>query len=288
MLNFAVLGGDTRMGLLARELYDVGECVRAFALEHCSALSPELLCGSLQECLYGADIVLLPVPAERSRNLSAPLSGETLSMAALADALWPGQSIYGGALSEDFTEQCINTGVSVTDLLKREDFLYRNAEITAECALGVFLTEAGLPLRGSRILLTGWGRIAQLLAGKLLALGAHVTAASRNARHRALAAAMGCTPCEYTELPEKLGDCDALINTAPARILENAALCLLPAETPLLELASAPGGFDRENAQKLGLRVIHAPGLPGKYMPRAAAKCMRDCIFSAWEEEHCL
>jgi dipicolinate synthase subunit A len=47
----------------------------------------------------------------------------------------------------------------------------------------------------------------------------------------------------------------------------------------LLELASAPGGFDTEAAEKLGLKIIAAPGLPGQCAPYAAAELIRDAIY---------
>ncbi|MCR5664882.1 MAG: dipicolinic acid synthetase subunit A, partial [Oscillospiraceae bacterium] len=89
----------------------------------------------------------------------------------------------------------------------------------------------------------------------------------------------------FEELGEALTDCDYLVNTVPARVLDEGQLCCLPEEALLLELASAPGGFDRALAENLGLRCIAAPGLPGTAAPRSAAELMRAELERAMKEE---
>ena len=63
-MKFAVVGGDRRSALLAGLLLREGYRVRSFALEKAElpAEIPKESC--LQSCVYGADVVLLPVPAE--------------------------------------------------------------------------------------------------------------------------------------------------------------------------------------------------------------------------------
>ena len=74
------------------------------------------------------------------------------------------------------------------------------------------------------------------------------------------------------------------MNTVPARVISDAALCCIAPEALLLELASPPGGFNRELAKNIGLRTLIAPGLPGQYSPLAAARLMRREIEAALEE----
>ena len=63
-MRFAVIGGDRRSAVLAELLHADGHRVRSFALEQ-AALPPEIRREScLQGCVYGADCVLLPCPAE--------------------------------------------------------------------------------------------------------------------------------------------------------------------------------------------------------------------------------
>ena len=70
----------------------------------------------------------------------------------------------------------------------------------------------------------------------------------------------------------------------PARVLDEGALCAVSEGALLLELATAPGGFDRTLAKNIGLRARCAPGLPGRYAPLAAAEVMRGAIYASLEE----
>ena len=75
------------------------------------------------------------------------------------------------------------------------------------------------------------------------------------------------------------------------RGLNRERLSALPKDCVLLELASAPGGFDPEDARKLGLRQRNLPGLPGKYAPEAAAEALEKAcrqLFSREKEEKTL
>jgi dipicolinate synthase subunit A len=55
----------------------------------------------------------------------------------------------------------------------------------------------------------------------------------------------------------------------------------------LMELASAPGGFDMNAVRELGLTYVNGQGLPGKYAPRAAGKLIADFVIDALRrEEH--
>ena len=74
-------------------------------------------------------------------------------------------------------------------------------------------------------------------------------------------------------------------------LLNRELLSALPKDCVLLELASAPGGFDPEDARKLGLRQRNLPGLPGKYAPEAAAEALEKAcrqLFSREMEEKTL
>ena len=73
---------------------------------------------------------------------------------------------------------------------------------------------------------------------------------------------------------EMLPEIHLLLNTVPAQVLDDTMLASIPKDTWLLELASAPYGFDREAAQKLGLRCEVLPALPAKYAPVSAAMAL--------------
>lgn len=163
-MKFAVVGGDRRSALLCALLSRDGHKVYSFALEKAELPEEVPRAGCLQGCVYGADCVILPVPAEKGGLLNSPLSSETLRMPELIGALWKGQILCGGRFSD-------------------------------------------------------------------------------------------------------------------------AMLCLAPAGTLLLELASPPGGFDRNLAENIGLKTVAAPGLPGKCAPYTAAELLRDTVYDIIKEQ---
>jgi dipicolinate synthase subunit A len=279
-----VIGGDKRTEHLAALLLRDGHRLRSFALER-AALPPEISREScLQSCVYGADCVLLPLPAERGGRLHAPLSAEELGMPALIEALWPGQLLIGGALQEEMVTAALRGGLRVADLLRQPALAVGNAALTAEGAIGRLIEHSERALWGGRALVLGWGRIGRILALRLSALGAQVTVAARSARDRAMAQALGCAAVDYVELDAVLGDFDFIVNTVPARVLTEGMLCLIRPDALLLELASPPGGFDRTLAQNIGLHALAAPGLPGETAPEAAALLLRQAVYAAIEE----
>jgi len=283
-LRFAVVGGDERAALLCALLCADGHKVKTFALER--ARLPEAVPAEscLQSCVYAADCVVLPLPSERSGLLNSPLSDERLDMGALIKALWAGQIVCGGKLSEEVCAEAAKGRLHLYDVMKRPDFTVGNAAISAEGALGLLISSSPLSLWKSRVLVTGWGRIGSLLCLRLMALGARVTVAARSAQDRAMAGALGIKAVDYPRLEAEIGDFDFIVNTVPARVISDAMLCCIHSDTPLLELASPPGGFDRALAENIGLKTLYAPGLPGKSAPYSAAVLMREAIYGIMEE----
>ena len=273
---FAVLGGDDRSLRLCRLLRADGHTVRVFAQERAQTCVTDA-----DAAVGGADCVLLPLPCASGDALFAPLSVLRPPIPPLLDAAAPGTRVFAGKAPELLRSECRRRGLPLTDYLHREDFALRNAELTAEGAVGLLLQGEGA-LRGSRILLVGFGRIGRFLAEKLRCLGANVTVAARRSEDRALAELMGCCAMGI-EAASRPGSWEAVVNTVPAQILGAAELAAF-GDARLLELASPPYGFDPAAAEALGKRVEVHGGLPGKCAPAAAAAALRDTIYSVLEE----
>ena len=163
-MKFAVIGGDRRSVLLCRSLAGDGHRVHSFALEH-AELPPEIpKAGCLQGCLYGADVAVLPTPAEKSGLLNAPYAAAPCRMDALIETLWPGQLLCGGLLGEERVLAAVKGGLTVRDFMKTPGFVTANAALTAEGAVALLLQESERALLGSRALVCGWGRIGRVRA----------------------------------------------------------------------------------------------------------------------------
>ena len=281
-VKFAVVGGDRRSVLLCSMLARDGHRVQSFALEKAELPGEIPKAGCLQSCVYGADCVVLPVPSERGGFLNAPYAASPCRMDELIGALWRGQLVCGGKLSE---ESRLAAGLHPEDIMQRQEFTVGNAALTAEGAVGLLIQNSERSLLGSRVLVCGWGRIGRILTLRLKSLGAEVTAAARSPADRALARAMSCRALDYSQLEGELDGFDFVVNTVPARVLTDAMLCCLSEGALLLELASPPGGFDRTLAENIGVKVLAAPGLPGKSAPYSAAALIRDAVYQIIREQ---
>lgn len=269
-MELTVIGGDLRSVYLAALMQDEGHTVRCWGLEQA------LPCTStLQEALQGTHAVILPTPAATGNLLRTPYGNTALTTETLLP-LFPQVTVFAGAPNTTLTEGCAARGIPLVDLLQQEDLTVKNAAITAECALGLLITELPYALQGEPILVLGAGRIGSRLVHLLQQVGAEVTVAVRNP-HRCTAAAAHVIPLHL--LQTALPKFRVAVNTIPARIMTEG----LPRGGVLMELASAPGGFDPQWAEEKGYRVISAGGLPGRMAPESAAKAMWEAIKSMIE-----
>lgn len=284
-MKFAVVGGDRRSALLCAAFLRDGHKVNSFALEKAELPAEAAKAGCLQGCVYGADCVVLPTPAEKGGLLNTPLSSETLRMQELISALWKGQILCGGRLSDATCLAAIKGRLRVEDIMRRQGFAVGNAAVTAEGAAQILMASSEKALWGSRVLVTGFGRIGRILSVRLSALGADVTTAARKDGDRAMARALGVKAVTFEGLEGEIGEFDFIVNTVPARVISEAMLCCAAPDAVLLELASPPGGFDRTLAENIGLKVKTAPGLPGVYAPYTAALLVRDAVYDIIKEQ---
>lgn len=270
-IHFCLIGGDGRQLALRELLRADGHTVTSAAL---SDAPPKLSEAA------GAHCVLLPIPAQTPQGtLFAPLSPGAIPMGAVLSALSPGQHIFAGKVSPKLRTEANAAGLEIRDLLLQEELAVANAVPTAEGALAIAMEHLPVTVHRSRVLIAGFGRVGQRTARVFRALGAEVTVCARSPAQLALAESLDCRPCP---LPNPEGPFDLVINTVPWVIFHEEQLARLGSPL-LLELASSPGGFDREAVRQLGLRHIAAPGLPGKAAPVTAARAIQRTLYHMLE-----
>ena len=143
-----------------------------------------------------------------------------------------------------------------------------NAIPTAEGAVEIAMRELDSSLRDARVLITGFGRVAKVLAHVLKGLGCDVTVSCRRKSESAWCRVYGYGFVPLESLKDKVNDYDVIFNTVPATVFTKEVLCNTKAV--IIDLASAPGGVDTDAASELGIKVIRALSLPGKVAPRSA------------------
>ncbi len=269
-----VIGGDRRQGELAGLLAADGHRVHPFALERYLRCEPGL------EGIGEADGVILPLPAlNGAGRIGAPMSDLEPEPEAVLDRLRPGQRLLAGRVDGRLRAMAAARGLTAEDYFDREDLAVRNAVPTAEGALRIAMESVPVTIHGASCVVTGFGRVGQALALRLRALGAKVWVAERSPARQALAESLALPWGGFERLPARLATADLVFNTVPAPVLGEGELAALRQGTPVIELASAPGGADSEAAAHYGVRLIPAPGLPGKEAPLTAARALRDTVY---------
>lgn len=261
-MKIHLMGGDGRQLYLADYISDRGFPVSLSYL------------GSSAKTEWDADVLILPLPASRDGNfLHTPLADEKIPLSEIR-AHFKGRLLFGGKLPKGHFPGAI-------DYFEQEEVTLANAALTVEGALALAIEHTSFSLLHQPVLVLGAGRIGQLLALRLMALGAKVTVAARRAESLALCEALGADGRFYEDIPYRRFR--LVFNTVPAPVLTEERLRLFAEGTLLLELASAPGGFDPSIAEALGLISLQAPGLPGRFAPESAAACIGKFILKEME-----
>ncbi len=298
-MTLAVLGGDARQLSVCAALAEAGCHLRVMGLgdaeidrvirEYHGADSPRVkLCQQLSHALDGCDGIILPYPSTKdAQTVFSPLDTQhtmTLEDIGRYALKHPGLWIFGARLPEDWVQALRQGGCRVMDYESREPFLIKNARLTAEGAIMTAMELTDIALLGARVAVIGYGRIGQILSDLLLALHARVTVYARREESLALAEARGCCG-ESTAQLTRLGEGYQIIfNTVPVRLLGKSLLSVMPCDTLIIDLASAPGGLDpegaREATRRCGLQIVKAPSLPGRYAPKDAGRAIAEVILS--------
>ena len=286
--KIACLGGDARSLSMMRRLAVLGADVRSFGLPRSEMNAGCSMAPSVEDVLEGSRAVILPMPAfDRNEKLYCPLSEQTTDVCAkdLFARIGGRIPVFGGRISPSVAALAKQHGVALTDYAQSDEFQIRNAVPTAEGAICLAMQALDITLDGAYVAILGYGRIGAALAERLRVLGAHVTVAARKSRD---VARIQCAHCRAIHLTgeESLTPLTAgfavIFNTIPHRVLTSHILEGMPAKTILMELASAPGGWDADAT--IPCRTIYAPGLPGKYAPRSAGVIVADTLLPMLEE----
>ena len=192
-------------------------------------------------------------------------------------------------MPDSFVCAAETAGYRVIDYFSSEEFQIKNAYVTAEAALSIAMNSLDRNVRGARIAITGYGRIAKHLAKLLLGIGAFVTVAARNEKELLWAQEPGCDILLLNENRSALKSLatgyDVIDNTVPIWLFDREYLTLLDKKTLIVDLASAPGGVDIKAARELRANVNWATSLPGKYAPRSAGELIGECVDSIIKRE---
>ena len=262
-----IIGGDRRQEYLTAALRE-----RGWTVQYSVTMMDDAFLAKVGR-------IILPYPATRdgifvSNSLGNP---KAFRFADLLFKLPKGTRLLGGMIPPQWKKVAENQGLSCQDY-STDAVQWRNACPSAEGAIRLCMEALPVTLFGTRLSILGFGRIGSLLTEKLTALGAKVTVYARREETRAKALFTGAEVRTPEELPAMEADTRMLFCTVPHRVISREILATLPKTCILMELASAPGSFDQEEAKELGFSVIPAPGIPGRFYPESAGKLLAEAI----------
>lgn len=275
MSSFIIIGGDKRM-LYAAE-----------TLENCHLCGFSRLIPCAEE--IGSDIcdyaVLPPQKSSDGINIPCPYSDILVPYSILGKVLRPGGTVFTGNICETLKNVCAENGFRLVNYLEREELAVRNAVLTAEGAVAIVINECSHSVSGAGILITGFGRIAKILAKYFVAMGAEVTVACRKPCDREWAGIYGCKAIDITDKAAFVTAVSAaaiILNTVPAGIIGDGEKTAMRKDALYAELASSDGICGEIPSH---IKYIAARGLPGKTAPAAAGAIIADTIFNILSEE---
>ncbi|MBQ7646941.1 MAG: dipicolinate synthase [Clostridia bacterium] len=272
--KICVIGGDMRSAVAALEFEKDGYSVYTFGLDRLEERFPALrYCRDLRNAISGADAVILPVPYSTDGvNVNAPYTDAVISVGDVFELAGNGMTVCGGMMGG------YSLRSNVRDYFESEELKILNASATAEGAIAIGMGKLNIAFNGANAVVIGYGRIGKLLSHKLRMLGCDVTVVTRKRSDSAWCEALGYKFEFVKNIKNVLPGADIVYNTVPALVLDAGALGLIKKETPVIDLASKPGGTDLEAASALGLDASLYPGIPGKNVPYSAGRIIKNTV----------
>lgn len=264
-MNICIIGQSKRLSILEENLKNLN-----FRVRHLH--TAEHIKDPIND-----KIVVLPIPTV-SQSGSLNINGE--------NAIYP-DKVLSFINPEAVIISCGYNGSTrkIFDLNQREDFAYLNAVPTAEGAILYALENTERSLFENNILITGFGRVAKLLADRIKGLCKNITIAARSDKDLAYAKALSFNTLHINNLENYISSFNLVFQTVPGLVLTPNLLNCMDKDSTIIELSSKSVGTDYEYAKTIGIKVVHAPALPEKISPITAGNILTKSVLSIISEQ---
>ena len=285
-IEYAIIGGDQRIVELAKLLAENNNKVYIFGLEQKIELKNIKnieICENTKQAIEKSQIIIGPIPFSKDNiNINTPFSKKIISIKELFNNL-DDKLFIAGNIKEELYE-LINNNSKIIDIMNVEELTILNVISTVEGAIQIAMENTNKILHGSNILILGFGRIGKILAKKLEGLSCKVTCSARKIEDFSWIKAYGYEPINLIELKENLNRFDIIINTIPYVLLDREMLQEVRKDAFIIDLASNPGGVDKQAIKDLGIKFNWALSLPGKVSPLTSAEFMKETLYNMFKE----
>ncbi len=279
--KFVIIGGDNRQLYMAEYLEKNEFDVSAYALPE----TERTCCKNIKKELETSRFVLLPLPVTKDGRHIHTISEAKITIDEIVSLLTNEHIVFAGLISRPMESKFSKKAGKVYDYFKREEVTVRNTVPTVQGILKVIIDNINYTVNSSKCALFGYGRVADITAGTLKALGAEVTVCVRKISDISRAQIKGHNGCLIKDFIDKAGDFDIIINTIPAPVISKPILEKVRQDCLIIDVASAPYGVDFAAADKLEIKAVLCPSLPGKVAPLTAGRIIADGILNIIEED---
>ena len=287
--KISLIGGDLRISNLAQMLEKDGSDVSVYGMEKSEEImeNQNIKKGNtLDEVIENSDIIIGSIPFASDENKTyATFSEKDIKITDLAKKKNKDKIFIAGNINDKSYELLSKSYGEVIDVMKRDELVILNTIATAEGTVEIAIKNTDTILHGSNVLILGYGRLGKVTAQKFSGLSAKVSCAARKSSDIAWIKAFGYNAVNINKLGEELKDFDIIINTVPKIIINEKQMKYMKKNVLMIDLASNPGGIDREAAKKMGLKLIWALALPGKVAPLTSAKFIKETIYNVLSEQ---
>lgn len=280
--NFLIIGGDKRQYFMADYFENIGKSVEIYGVpESENRKNVKKLSIAVKE----ADAIVLPLPLSKDgkkiystvpfRETIDDIAGETNS----------DQLIFAGMLNNSAQNKLSRNNARIFDYFRRDEVSILNSIPTVQGILKTIFDNIDYTVHSSKCAVFGYGKTGKLTASTLRSLGADVTVCVRKYSDIALADSNNLKGCLIKEFHMISNDFDIIINSVPSVVIGKTILENLKKECLIIDVASAPYGTDFAAAEKLGIKALQCPSLPGKTAPKTAGEIIAVGIMNIIKEE---
>jgi dipicolinate synthase subunit A len=260
-LTIAVVGGDEREQEICRLAAASGAVVKAFGFPWPrGGIGRVVPAADAAQALVGANIALMPIPGIAVDG-SIFATTQIIPRESLLRGMAPGAHIILGRADDGLTQAAAGLGIRIHEYEDDQELMLLRAPAIVEGVIKLLIENTPITIHDARICVVGQGNIGTVLTRTLIALGAHVTVAARNAVQRASAYTLGAAPLPLENLPHVAGSFDVLMSTASAPVVTSTVIDRLQPSALVIDMAAPPGSCDLNYANKTGRKAIWARAL---------------------------
>ncbi len=219
---------------------------------------------NIQSNLY--DIIILPFTGITAKDINNQFWNNLKTTV----------SLFSGVQNEYLKENIAKKKLKCYYFMNDDTFISDNSYITCEGIIADIINNTDISIRNSNILVIGYGNIGKKLVNILNYLGAKTSVGIIEKKDLDKLSQLhinGYYTNEMTFLKETQ-KADIIINTVPKHIINETNLNKLKDDIYILDIASSPYGFNKDDINKYNINYKIYPKIPSKVAPKTSGKLL--------------